>query len=232
MIDKLAGDKTWPSLSKELFNCNTDIITIESNLEFPWFFTFDDKWNKLFHDRFNITVHNSILTYGCVVRYLFTYDKVVTDAIKKEMQELSLLPRLYVSLHFRSFQESTARTHPSPYPYLNCSVMIASEMTDALNATFKVYLISDSKEANEIASTAYDGQVIASHARKVHVDRIGNTSPDLVLEGFIGLLVNIEVAAKGAVFIRTEGSSLSDLIESMAEVHKVLVIKPYEQCSL
>ena len=93
--------RNWPSFSKELFNPDVHIITFHTNLGFPYYFKiFDDKWSKLFHDYFSITEDNNISTYGCVVRYLFTYDKIVIDAIKKEMQELGLIPRLYVSVHF------------------------------------------------------------------------------------------------------------------------------------
>ena len=179
------------------------------------------KWSKLFHDRFNITKDNYISIYGCVVRYLFTYDKIVTDAIKKEMQEIGLIPGLYVSVHLRSFWDAPANAHPSPGPFLSCAVEIANNMSKSLNKTFKVYFITDSQQAKKTAKTEYEGQVLTSHVKQVHVDKAKGSA----FEGFIGVLVNIEVAAMGVVFVRSV-SSFSDLIESIGQFNKNSVILP------
>ena len=222
LIDYPALEQKWASFSKELFNPNVNIITVQTNLGFFWYFKmFDDKWSKLFHDQFNITKDNIILTYGCVIRYLFTYDQVVTDAIKKEMQELSLIPGLYVSVHFRSFMDASTHTHPSPSPYLSCGLEIANNMSKKFNRTFKVYLITDSQKTKEIAHAKYNGQILLSRIKAVHVDKDKGS----VFEGFIGVIVNLEVAAKGAVFVRSS-STFSDLIESIGQFNKTSVIKP------
>jgi len=224
LIDKSGLDHYWPSFSKELFNPSINIITFHNNLGFSWYFDkFDDNWNKRFYDWFNVTRDNCISTYGCVVRYLFTYDEAITGAIKKEMQELSLIPGLYVSVHFRSFPE--LHVHYNPYRYFDCAVKIANQMTSNSSFSFKVYLMSDSEEADKIASTNYSGQITVSHLKKIHVDRPKHLPQNDVYEGFIGLLVNVEVAAKGAVFIRS-GSTLSDLIESIGQFDKDSVIQP------
>ena len=57
---------------------------------------------------------------------------------------------------------------------------------------------------------------MASHVKRIHVDR----SKESLLEGFIGVLVNVEVAAKAAVFIKSAGSTLSDLVESIGHFNK------------
>ena len=46
-----------------------------------------------------------------------------------------------------------------------------------------------------------------------------------LFEGFIGVIVDIEIAAKGAVFV-SSGSTFSDLIESIGRFSKDTVIKP------
>ena len=219
--------QNWPSFSKQLFNPDVKAITFHTNLGFSYYFKmFDDKWSKLFRDHFDITEDNNILTYGCVVRYLFTYDEIVTDAIKKEMQELCLVPRLYVSVHFRSFLDVPNHDHLNSSTLLSHGVEIAKNMSKNLNKTFKVYFITDSPEAKEIANTKYTGQVLTSHVKEVHVDT-GNGS---LFEGFIGVIVNIEVAAMGAVFVRTvfiksANSTFSDMIESIGQVNKNSVVK-------
>ena len=228
LMDDTGLEKNWPSFSEELFNSSNDIIMIRTNLGLSTYFKiFDDKWNKTFHNWFNITYDYDILTYGCVARYLFTYDETVTDAIDKEIQDLGLTPGSYVSAHFRSYQDSPVHSHPSPYPYLNCAVMLANEMTNRSNTTFKVYLMSDSKDADKIAKTKYNGQIAVSNVKKVHVDQAAHMPMDYVLQGFIGLMVNIEVAAKGAVFVRAKESTVSDLIESIVQAKNGSVIKPY-----
>ena len=218
--------KKWPSFPKELFNPDVNIITLYNNLGFSYYFqVFDDKWNKLLRDHFNITKENNILTYGCVVRYLFTYDKIVTDAIKKEMQELGLIPGLYVSVHFRSFWDAPG-SNPIPGPLLSRVVEVANNMSKNSNKTFKVYFVTDSQEAKEMANTKYSGQILTSHIKEVHVDKDRIS----IFEGFIGVIVNIEVAAMGAVFVRTvftksANSTFSDMIESIGLVNKNSVIK-------
>lgn len=222
LIDKENLNKIWPLFSEKLFNPSTDIITIHTNLGLSWYFdVFDDKWSKLFHDWFNVTKDN-ILIYGCVTRYLFNYDKIVIDAINKEMQECSLIPGLYVSVHFRSYLEYN--NHYSPYPYFNCAVLLAKKMDNNSNA-ITIYLISDSDKADELANTEYSGQIVVSRIKKIHVDQVGGVPPDVIFAGFVGLLVNIEVAAKGAIFIRS-GSTVSDLIEATGRFTKSSVIMP------
>ena len=222
LIDKLGLDKNWASFSKDLFNSNINVITLHTNLGFFWYYKiFDDKWSKVFHEWFNITKDHNILTYGCVIRYLFAYDKVVTNAINKEMQELSLTSGLYVSIHFRSYEEAKKITYRDPRPSLKRGIEIANQMSNKFNKTFKVYLISNSYKVDKIASTEYNGQITVSHVEKVHVDR----SKGPLYKGFIGVIVNIEVAAKGAVFIKTAGSTFSDLIESTGQFNKDTVIK-------
>ena len=51
---------------------------------------------------------------------------------------------------------------------------------------------------------------------------------DYVLDGFIGLMVNIKVAARGVVLVRAKESTVSDLIESIDG----LVIKSYNYRTL
>ena len=220
LIDAGRLKRNWASFSTNLFDPDVNIITFHTNLGFSWYYTmFDDKWSKLLRDHFNITKENNILTYGCVIQYLFTYDKMVTDAIKKEMQELGLTPGLYVSVHFRSFWDAPGRHPPIPGPFLSRGVKIANNMSMDLSKTFKVYFITDSQEAKEMANTKYNGQVLTSHVKEIHIDKDRGS----VVEGFIGVIVNIEVAAMGAVFVRS-GSTFSDLIESIGQFNKNSVI--------
>jgi len=220
LINKPALDANWASFSKEVFNHDIDIITFHTNLGTSWYYeVFDDKWIKMFSDQLNVTKENDILIYGCASRYLFTYDKIVTDAIKKETEELGLIPGLYVSAHYRSYfmKLSNARS------FLNRSIEVANQMSNDLNKTFKVYFITDSPEVEKIADTEYYGQIMTGHVKKVHIDE----GREFFYEGFIGVLVNVEVAAKGVIFVRSPtASTFSDLIQSVGQFNEDAVITP------
>ena len=71
--------------------------------------------------------------------------------------------------------------------------MIANEMANITNVSFKVYLITDLEKDDKIASTEYNGQITTSQLQKFMLIKQKIYTPDYVLEGFIGLLVNIEV---------------------------------------
>ena len=116
--------------------------------------------------------------------------------------------------------------HPNSTTFLSCGVEIANNMLMNSNKSFKVYFITDSFKAKEIANTKYNGQVLTSHVKEVHIDE----DKEFLFEGFIGVIVNIEVAAMGAVFVRTvfirsANSTFSDMIESIGQVNKNSVVK-------
>jgi len=89
-----------------------------------------------------------------------------------------------------------------------------------------IYFISDSNAADTIANTYYAGAIVTSHVSKIHVDRTDGLhfSMDSLIDGFVGVLVNIEVAAKSSVFIRS-GSTMADLIESIGQFSNCAVIR-------
>ena len=208
--------QNWPLVSEEIFDPTINILSFHTNVGFSDYYeVFDDKWSKLFRDKFNITKDNNIFTYGCVVRYLFTYDEIVTDVIKMEMEVLSLIPGQYVSVHFRSYLDAPDNAHPNAAPYLRRGVEIANNMSRNLNTSIKVYLVTDSQETKETANIQYHGIILPSHVKEVHVDK----DTESVFEGFIGVIVNIEVAARGAAFVRSN-STFSDLIESIGQFSK------------
>ena len=217
LLDIPGFKHNWPSFSKKVFNPDIGIIRLHANLGFKYYYQlFDDRWRKMFLDHFNITEDNNIFTYGCVIRYLFTYDKVVTDAINREIKEHSLVPGLYISMHYRSFQQP----HPNPYAYFDYAIKIAIQMTNLSKIPYRIYFIGDSENVTKIASIECKNWLATSLVKKVHVDRFGKKSYDDVFEGFIGVIVNLEVAAKAKVLIKSCESTYSDLIESIGKFNK------------
>ena len=222
----------WPRFSEAIFNPSIDLIEMRTNLGLFWFFkAFDDKWTKLFHDVFSVSQNDHIFSYGCAYRYLFTYDKRVTDAIDKEMQQLQLTPGKYVSVHYRTrimFNDALYGHNVSidPFPYFKCGIKIA----DKLGNDYRVYFISDLEEVDKMVTGVYADQIVTSQVNKLHVDRFEKHSStnDSLIHGFVGVLVNIEVAAKGAAFIRVALQSLSnmaDLIEGIGQFSKCSVVE-------
>jgi len=220
----------WSRLSVSLLNESIDMVELLTNLGLYWYYkVFNDHWTTLFHDMFGISQNDNVFSYGCVSQYLFTYDKRVTDAIDKEMGQLQLTPGQYVSVHYRS--QSIAGDdhlkHPrSPIPYFNCTVSILYQLKNNYLNISKAYFISDSTATDRIANSIYSNQIVTSNVRKVHIDRVDllDLSVDTLIDGLIGVLVNIEVAAKGAVFIRS-GSTMADLIESIGQFSNCAVIR-------
>ena len=212
----------WPKFSEVIFNSNIHSIEIQNNLGFFWFFkVFDDRWTKLFHYMFGVSQNDHMFSYGCAYRYLFTYDKRVTDAIDKEMQQLQLTPGKYVSAHYRTFVIGNdlfynKNVSIDPSPYLQCGIAIAN----LLGKDTLVYFISDLEELNKRITDIQNDQIVTSNVSKLHVDQ--PLSDSSLIEGFIGAIVNIEVAAKGAAFVRS-GSTFADLIESIGRFSKCSV---------
>ena len=218
----------WATFLEALYDLNTDMITVRTNLGFSWYFrVFNGKLTKQFHDVFGISQNDNVFSYGCVSKYLFTYDKRVIDAINKEMQELQLIPGKYVSAHYRT-QAITGDDHLkgpiNPLPYFRCGLMIAS----ILGKSYQVYFISDFEKVLKMVTDIYERKIVTSNVSKMHIDRsdVIHLSIDSLINGFIGVLVNIEVAAKGAAFIRS-GSTMSDLIESIGQFSKCSVVRRF-----
>ena len=117
--------------------------------------------------------------------------------------------------------------HPKhPMPYFNCTFSILYQLKNNYLNISKAYFISDSTAADRIANSIYSNQIVSSNVNKVHIDRADllDLTVDTLIDGFVGVLVNIEVTAKGAVFIRS-GSTMADLIESIGQFSNCAVIR-------
>ena len=229
LMDKRRLKKSWKRFSETLYDFNTDIIILNTDLGFDFYYdVFDEKWNEKFQGVFGITKDDYISVYGCTFHYLFTYDKRVTDAIHQEMQQLQLTPGKFISAHYRTLAiAGDKQLAPiNPFPFFKCGTMIAHILELNTDDTFRVYFISDSEKADEMATGIYADKVITSNVSKVHIDR-SHLHNDPLFDGFIGAIVNIEVAAKGAAFIKSK-STYSNLIESLGLFSKCSVVS-YEQ---
>lgn len=223
IIDPPALKRNWPSFARTLMSSATvELIDFHTNLGFFWFMQkFNTELKQLFDKFFpaNAVEHYQVL-YGCIHRYLFTYDKIVIDAIQKETNSLSLQPGRFVAAHYRTQLMPNDTEPPTPLdpgPHLLCATMAAEALSQKLNLKYiPTYLITDTNIVDDYANKFYKKKIVTSLVDKIHIDRT-QLMGENALSGYVGVFVNIEVAAKAAVFLRfgRQHSSMADLIVSL-----------------
>ena len=223
MVDPPALKRYWPSFERMLMNKNSvDVMELQTNLGFFWFMQkFSEQLKQLFNEFFpeNIMKDYWIL-YGCIQRYLFTYARIITDAIQKEMSDLGLQPGRFVAAHYRTqliANDTEPPTPLEPEPRLLCAIMAAEALGHKLRVKYvPTYLITDTHIVEDYAHKFYKDKIMTSPVEKIHIDRTQLTAKE-ALSGYVGVFVNIEVAAKAAVFLRfgRQHSSMADLIVSL-----------------
>ena len=199
-----------------------DVINFITDLGFFWFMPkFSKEMHQMFNKFFPVSMKNNYhVLYGCIQRYLFTYDKIVSDAIQTEMSDLGLQPGRFVAAHYRTQLIKDDIPPPTPLdpgPQLLCATMAAEALGDKLHLNYvPTYLITDTNAVNDYAHKFYKDKIVSSPVKKIHIDRT-RLRGENALPGFIGVIVNIEVAAKAAVFLRfgRQHSSMADFIEGL-----------------
>ena len=223
MVDPPALKRYWPSFERMLMNNNSvDVMELQTNLGFFWFSPrFSEQLKQVFNEFFTVTVTQDYrILYGCVQRYLFTYDKIITDAVQKEMSNLGLQPGKFVAAHYRTQLIANDTEPPTPLdpgPHLLCATIAAEALSDKLNLKYvPIYLITDTHIVEDYAHQFYKDKILTSPVKKIHIDRTRLTGKD-ALSGYVGVFVNIEVATQTAVFLRfgRQHSSMADLIVSL-----------------
>ena len=240
MVDPPALNRQWPSFERMLMSNNSvDVMELQTNLGFFWFTQkFSEKLKQLFQEFFTITITQDYkMLYGCIQRYLFSYDKLITDAVQKEISDLGLQPGKFVAAHYRTqliANDTEPPTPLDPEPHLLCATMAAEALGHKLNLKYvPVYLITDTPIVEDFAHKFYKGKILTSPVEKIHIDRTWLTGRD-ALSGYIGVFVNIEVATQAAVFLRfgRQHSSMADLIVSLRRNITTVVQcgRDYHQC--
>ena len=207
-------------------NNSVDVMELQTNLGFFWFRQrFSEQLKQLFNEFFTVTVtvtQDYRILYGCIQRYLFTYDKIITDAVQKEMSDLGLQPGKFVAAHYRTqliANDTEPPTHLDPGPHLLCATIAAEALSDKLNLKYvPIYLITDTHIVEDYAHQFYKDKILTSPVKKIHIDRTRLIGKD-ALSGYVGVFVNIEVATQAAVFLRFGrqhyDSNMADLIVSL-----------------
>ena len=224
LMNKERIKKQWNVLETLLLNpAAEDTIELTTNMGVDMFIAdFGDTILKGFLNMKINTFHNYTALYGCVMRYLFQQSPVITDSILREQKSLDLSTGHYVAVHIR-----TGRGENSPdlnlpsseywKPYFECAVSIAKVFADqyCFRKTCPVYVLTDIEEVKEYGILHYGDYIKTSTVYMQHIDNIKINIPQLVEDTFVGLITDIEVAARAAIFIGTEHSTFSDLIEGI-----------------
>lgn len=223
MVDPPDLKRHWPSFERMLMNRNSvDLVELQTNLGFFWFTQkFSEQLKQLFNKFFPSSIMQGYgILYGCIQRYLFTYDKIITDAVRKELSDLGLQPGKFVAAHYRTQLIANDTEPPTPLepgPHLLCATMAAEALSHKLKLKYvPTYLITDTHIVEDYAHRFYKDKIVTSPVEKIHIDRTLLTGKD-ALSGYVGVFVNIEVATQAAVFLRfgRQHSSMADLIVSL-----------------
>ena len=165
---------------------------------------------------------NYAALYGCVMRFLFKHSPVITHSVLREQKSLELKTGHYVAVHIRTGmgENSPDLNLPSSEywkPYLECAVTTAKRYAEryCFRKTCPAYVLTDIQEVKEYAILHYGDYVKTSTVYTQHIDHLKVHIPQLVEDTFVGLITDIEVAARAAIFISTEHSSFSNLIEGL-----------------
>jgi len=226
LVDPQAMNENWPSFYEMLmdYDNSVNVMDFRTNLGFYWFMPkFQKELRQIFNESFPVdSSYDYRILYGCIQRYLFKYNQVVIDAIQKEMSDLHLQAGKYVAAHYRTQLIPHDTEPPTPLAiamesHLKCIAIAADSLSHKYQSEFiPAYLLTDTSVVDDMAHKLYNDKIQTSPVEKIHIDRI-KLKPQDALPGYVGVFVNIEVAAKAAAFLRfgRQHSSMADLIESL-----------------
>ena len=223
----------YNEFEESLLNPSIRVVQVKMNFGFFYHLVSGDinLINELV-STFNLRTQYDLITlYGCAFKYLFSYIPETLEEINTIQSKLGLHNGKYVSLHVRS--RITDGFIPNPLhlkvpwsPMFECAVIAAQSLEIKLNISrVSIFLAADHERIMNYAKEHYGGRIVLSQAPMYHVDFPAykvTTKYGLKYneQGFIGILSDIEISARGAVIIQSSGSTMSDLIGSLANFYK------------
>lgn len=214
----------WSTIETLLLNPEVeDTIEFSTNVGIDVFMpNFGDTVLKRFLDMKVNNFHSYAALYGCVMRFLFKHSPTITDAVLHEQKSLELRTGHYIAVHIRTGMGENLPDLDLPSskywkPYLECAIGVAKMYANryCFRRTCPVYVLTDVEEVKEYAISHYGNYIKTSTVYVQHIDNLKVRIPQLVEEAFIGLVTDIEVAARSAIFISTKHSTFSDIIEGL-----------------
>lgn len=221
--------RNYKEFEASLLNPSISIVEVRMNFGFFYHLVSTDinLINKVI-STFKLRMHNDfIILYGCAFKYLFKYTLETHEIINAMQSKLGLYNRKYVSLHVRSniidgFIPNPLHLEIPWSRMFECAVLAAQALEKKLNISkVPVFLATDHVHVVNYAKEHYGGRVILSQAPAYHIDSPAykiTTKYGLKYneQGFIGILSDIEISARASVFVQSSGSTLSELMGSIA----------------
>ena len=214
----------WSNLETLLLDPNIDdTLEFATNVGIEVFMmNFGDEMLKKYLDMSVSSFHDYAALYGCAMRFLFKQSPVITDSVLHEQKSLELQTGHYVAVHIRTGMGEHLPDLDLPSseywkPYLECAVTMARGYAEhyCFGRTCPVYVLTDEEVVKEYAISHFGDYIKTSTVYTQHIDNLKVHIPQLVEDTFLGLMTDIEVAARAAIFISTEHSSFSNLIEGL-----------------
>ena len=210
---------------------NSNISIVEVRMNFGLFYHLvsgDINLISRMISTFNLRTHHDLIElYSCAFKYLFKYSPETLEEIESAQSKLGLRNGKYVSLHVRS--HITDGFIPNPLhlevPWsrmFECAVLAAEALEKKLNISqVPVFLAADHYHVVNYAKEHYSERIILSQAPVYHIDSpvISKRNFEYNEQGLIGILSDIEICAQAAVLVQSSGSTLSDLIGSIAHFY-------------
>lgn len=225
LMNKEHVRKEWKDIETLLLSPDMEDTVIEfaTNVGIDMFMnSFSDTMKRKFLNMKINSFHNHTALYGCVMRFLFRHSPVITDSVLREQKSLELRTGHYVAVHIRTGMGENVVSLNLPSgkywkPYLECAIATAKAYASqyCFSRTCPVYVLADVEEVKKYAISYYGDYIKTSTVYVQHIDKPKVEIPQLVEDTFIGLITDIEVAARAAIFISTEHSTFSDLIEGL-----------------
>ena len=211
----------WRQAEDMLLNSADDVILTTNVGIDMYMFNFGEKMLNNFRALKMNSFHSYVAVYGCAMRYLFKRNPVITDSVLREQRSLNLKTGHYVAVHIRAglgehLPDLDLPSEEYWKPYLECAIRTAKKYAAKYcTGTCPVYVTTDTEKVKQYAIDQYGDYVKTSTVYELHIDHPRLHIPHLVEEAFVGLLTDIEVAARSAIFISMEQSTFSDLIEGI-----------------
>ena len=184
----------------------------------------------MFHDhliagmvsKFNLkTQYDMVTLYGCTFSYLFKYRPEVHKEINSIQSKLGLRTGKYVSMNVRSCLHDACQYNlfNLKYPWslsFECAQKAAKSLSKKLNvSSVPIFLTADEPAVIKYGQEHYDKHIVLSLAPFFHLDKAQYTGPSaktLNRKGFIGILADVEICARAAVFVGSMRSTLSEVM--------------------
>jgi len=167
------------------------------------------------------TLYDCIMMYGCAFNYLFKYQPETMKSIEEMQSKLGLETGKFVSLHVRSHINDGLVFNPlnlefAWQPMFECALKAAKALSHKMNISkVPIFLATDKWVVISYAQEHYKDDVVISQAPQFHLDYANFNGPDALERydnGIIGILSDIEIAARAAVYVRSADSTMSEVI--------------------